>query len=67
MEDPTFCASHIGDNMSGGEQCILGKLEDNGTNHAQNFRTEVDKTQTENKNIYVIINQVVCIIIFENP
>jgi hypothetical protein len=49
--------------MSCGEQCILGKQQDNGANHAPNSRNKVNKTLTKNKNAYVTNDLVVYVIL----
>jgi hypothetical protein len=49
--------------METGEQCILGKWQDNGANHAPNSRIKVNKTLTKNKNTYVINDLFVYVIL----
>jgi hypothetical protein len=49
--------------METGEQCILGKWQDNGANHAPNSRIKVNKTLTKNKKTYVINDLVVYVIL----
>jgi hypothetical protein len=49
--------------METGEQCILGKWQDNGANHAPNSRIKVNKTLTKNKNTCVINDLFVYVIL----
>jgi hypothetical protein len=49
--------------METGEQCILGKWQDNGANHAPNSRIKVNKTLTKNKKTCVINDLVVHVIL----
>lgn len=48
------------------EQCILGKYQDNGANHAPNCRNKVNKTLTGDKNTYVTNELVVHVILCDS-
>jgi hypothetical protein len=50
-----------------GEQCILGKRQDNGANHASDCRMKVNKTPTKNKKNTYVINDLIVHVILCGP